>query len=110
LVGDHRYENRSPGADNVPPAGTLPINPLDSQRDTPNPTGLMGTVPPGSGAAIIISPPTGGGLGEIDVNIEEEIQTEPPEVQEEVQEQIDKETETQVQEETNVETPPDQTE
>jgi len=105
LHGHNIYENKSPNPGNVPPAGTLPVNPLGGARETLNPTGLQGTVPPGSNAEIIITPPTGGGLGEIDINIEEEIQTEPPEVQQQIEEEIQEQTETQTQDEVDVQTP-----
>src|SRR5204863_101415 len=105
IKGHHILRNKVSNPEGIPPAGTLPTNPLGSMGQAPNPLNIQGTVPPGGQGEIIVSPSAGGGLGEIQVNIEEETQTEPPQIETQVETEVQTQEETQTQEQT--ETPVD---
>ena len=66
---------------------------------TPPPFNPNMAIPLTPSGEITMIPGAGGGLGEIDINIEEETQTEPPEIQEqtEIQEEVQDETQQETQ-------------
>jgi len=87
IKGHHVLVNDVSDPSGIPPAGTLPVNPLSGSAQAPNPLNISGTVPPGSQAPISIVPASSGGLTETQINIQDDTETQqPPEigVQEEV--------------------------
>jgi hypothetical protein len=94
IKGHLILNNRAFDPSNIPPAGTLPINPLAGGAQTSNPLNIQGTVPPGSQTPISIVPSAGGGLSEMQVFIDTETNTEqPPEIGTQMETIIDTEAE-----------------